>query len=230
METEKYYFRVGFFCLAVLIGLVWLLFAFGGGHDSKNFVRYAIYFDNSVSGLARGAPVKLRGIEVGLVDDLHFVSRDNDRIVAVVDIVDNAPIREDTVASIDFQGITGTSYISLDNTESNAPPAFLRKKPGQEFPVIQSKKSGLQNVLSNAPELMGKLALTNQQLQKLLSDQNIGALQGLFVQAHDLMLESTATMREIRMLARTLREDPAVVLHGDKYRGYKVKDGAQVTK
>jgi phospholipid/cholesterol/gamma-HCH transport system substrate-binding protein len=223
METEKYYFRVGFFCLAVLVGFVYLLFAFGGGHDSKSLTRYAIFFDNSVNGLAKGASVKLRGIEVGLVDDIHFVSRDNDRIVALVDIVDTAPIRVDTVASIEFQGITGTSYIGLDNPVSDAPPAYLSKKPGQEYPVIQSRKSGLQDVLSNAPELMGKLGQTNRQLQKLLSDQNIDALQGLFAQAHDLMLEATAALREVKMLARTMREDPAVLIRGSKYDGYKVK-------
>ena len=93
METEKYYFRVGVFCLLVAAAFVYYLISFGGGQESKNLVRYAVYFDNSVAGLARGAPVKLKGIAVGVVNDIRFVSKENDRILTVVDIADTAPDR-----------------------------------------------------------------------------------------------------------------------------------------
>lgn len=223
METEKYYFRVGLFCLAVLMGLVYLLFAFGGHRDSRHFTRYAIFFDNSVNGLARGAPVKLRGIEVGLVEDIHFISRDNDRIAVIADIVDNAPIRMDTVASIEYQGITGTSYIGLENAGTAAPTDYLTKLPGHKYPVIQSEKSGLQNVLSNAPELMGQLAETNGQLQKLLSDANIAAFQGILAQTQDVLTQATVTLREFKKLARMVQDNPSSLLRGTSYDGYKVK-------
>lgn len=223
METEKYYFRVGAFVLVVMAAFVYYLVSFGGGQESKDLKRYGVYFDNSVAGLTRGAPVKLKGIAVGLVDDIRFVSRENDRILVIVDITASAPVRKDTVASVGFQGITGTTYLSLENTNPLAPPEYITKEKGEPYPVIRSAQSGLQTVLSNAPEVMGQLARTAEQAQKLLSDGNIAAIQGLFPEAHDVLAEATGAFREIKMLARTLREDPSVILRGAKYEGYKVQ-------
>jgi phospholipid/cholesterol/gamma-HCH transport system substrate-binding protein len=223
METEKYYFRVGIFFLAVTACFVYYLINFGGGQESKNLTRYAVYFDNSVAGLTRGAPVKLKGIAVGLVNEIRFVSKENDRILVIVDVAETAPIRKDTVASIAFQGITGTAYLALENTKPKEPPVYLTKEKDEKYPVIMSEKSGLQTVLANAPEMMDGLAKTAAQAQKLLSDKNISAFQGLIAQSHDVLSETTGTLREIKMLARTLREDPSVIVHGTNYEGYKVQ-------
>ncbi len=222
METEKYYFRVGAFFLAVAAAFIYYLISFGGGQESADLTRYAIYFENSVAGLTRGAPVKLKGISVGLVEDIRFVSRDNDRILVLVDVTETAPVRQDTVASVGFQGITGTTYLSLENTNPLAPPAYLKKEKGEKYPVIRSVPSELQTVLSNAPEVLGQLSKTAERAQKLLSDDNIAAVQGLFPDAHDALVEATGAFREIKMLARTLREDPSVILHGTQYEGYRV--------
>jgi phospholipid/cholesterol/gamma-HCH transport system substrate-binding protein len=223
METEKYYFRVGIFFLAVTACFVYYLVSFGGGQESKDLTRYAIYFDNSVTGLTRGAPVKLKGIAVGLVNDISFVSRENDRILVTVDISENAPIRKDTVASIAFQGITGTTYLELENTKPDEPPVYLTREKGEKYPVIMSEKSEMQTLLSNAPELMGGISKTATQAQKMLSDKNIIAIQGLIAETHVVLTEATGAMREIRMLARTLREDPSVILRGTTHEGYKVQ-------
>jgi len=223
METEKYYFRVGVFCLAVAAAFVYYLINFGGGQESKSMTRYAVYFDNSVAGLTRGAPVKLKGIAVGLVDDISFVSRENDRILVVADIVETAPIRQDTVASIELQGITGTTYLSLQNTRPSEPPVYLKKGKGEKYPVILSEKSELQTVLSNAPEVMGGLARTATQMQKLLSDKNIIAAQGILLGSNEVLAEATGALRAIKMLARPLREAPSVIIRGAAHEGYKVQ-------
>lgn len=223
METEKYYFRVGLFCLTVMAAFVYYLVTFGGGTESQNLTRYTIYFDNSVAGLTRGAPVKLKGIAVGLVEKIYFVSKENDRILVLVDIVETAPIRRDTVASISFQGITGTPYLALKNIRPEEPPVYLKKEKDEKYPVILSEKSELQTVLDNAPELMGGLAKTATQMHKLLSDKNIIAFQGLLSESRDVLTEATGTLREIKMLARTIREDPSIIVRGTTHEGYKVR-------
>lgn len=223
METEKYHFRVGLFFLAVAAIFVYYLMVFGGVRESRNLATYAVYFDNSVAGLARGAPVKFKGIEVGLVREVHFVSRENDRVLVLADIDEAAPVRQDTVASTAFQGITGTTYLALENTRPEAPPVWLKKEKGEKYPVIRSEKSGIQTALADAPEVMTRLARTAEQAQKLLSDGNIAAVQALFPEARSALVEATGAFREIRMLARTLREDPSVILRGTKYEGYRVQ-------
>ena len=221
METEKHYFKVGLFFLVVTIAFVYYLMNFGGHNENQSLTRYAIYFDHSVAGLARGAPVKFKGISVGLVDDIRFVSRDNDRIIVTADISDTAPVRMDTVASVSFQGITGTTYLSLENTNPTAAPVFLTRQKGEKYPVIPSRQSEILSLISDAPEVMGRMTQTVVQAQKLLSDKNIDAAQSLLPEAHDALTEAAGAFREIKMLARTLREDPSIILRGTQYQGYK---------
>lgn len=222
METERHYFKVGLFFLAVMAAFVYYVTTFGGDDENRNLKRYAVYFRHSVDGLARGAPVKLKGIVVGVVDSIKFVSAVDDKILVLADISESAPVRSDTVASIGFQGITGTTFLSLENADAaaNVPPLAIEK--GQDYPVIQSKPSRMQSLMSDAPEVLAKMTRTVDQAQKLLSDKNIEAAQVLLPEAHDALTEAAAAFREIKMLARTLREDPSIILRGSKYQGYQV--------
>jgi phospholipid/cholesterol/gamma-HCH transport system substrate-binding protein len=223
METEKYYFRVGVFFLAAAALFVYYLMSFGSGRERENLVRYHIYFDSSIAGLARGAPIKLKGFDVGIVSDIRFLSPESDRILVSADIIATAPVREDTVASVSFQGITGTTYLALENDGNGAPAALLTQTSGKEYPVIKSRESELQEILTAAPQVMGNLAKTSDRLQKLLSDKNIAGVQEVISGAHDVLAEATGALREIRMLARTVREDPSIIIRGSKYEGYKVQ-------
>lgn len=223
METEKYYFRVGAFFLAVSMLFVLYVLTFGQSGGGAQTVRYAVYFDNSVAGLTRGAPVKMKGIAVGAIDDIRFVAKGSDRILVTADIDENAPVRQDTNASIAFQGITGATYLSLENAKPDENVPAIEKKNGQDYPVIPSQKSALQAALSDAPELMGGLVKTASQAQKLLSDRNILAVQAILDDTHAALTEANGAMRELRLLAKTLREDPSIILRGSTHEGYKVQ-------
>lgn len=223
METEKHYFKVGMFFVTVMGIFVYYLLTFGGDNENQNLSRYSIYFDHSVGGLTRGAPVKLKGITVGLVDSIRFVSRDNDRILVLADISDTAPVRADTIASVATQGITGTPFLSLENTNPAGPQVFLTVAEGEKYPVIAAGQSSSQSIFSDAPAVMGKMTQAADQAQKLLSDKNITAAEGLLPEAHDALTEAAGAFREIKMLARTLREDPSIIIRGTKYDGYVVK-------
>lgn len=222
METEKYYFRVGVFFLACLAAFAYYVMIFSGDTGNDRLVRHAVYFDNSVTGLIRGAPVKFKGITVGLVHDISFASRDSDRILVLADIADTAPVRSDTVATVGFQGIAGTAFLSLENTHPEEAASPLKKEKDEKFPVIPSKLSDVQSLLADAPEVMGKVTQVVGQAEKLLSDKNVATTEALLPEAHDMLVEATAAFREIKMLARTIREDPSVIIRGPKYSGYEV--------
>jgi phospholipid/cholesterol/gamma-HCH transport system substrate-binding protein len=222
VETEKFYFRVGIFFIIGAIAFVYYLITFGQGNETEKTQRYAIYFDHSIAGLARGAPVKLKGINVGEVNSVRFVSRDNDRILVLADIAEIAPVHTDTVASVASQGITGTTFLDLENINPTASPTFLKVMEGEKYPVIRSMQSQMQSLLADAPATMGKITQTVDQAQKLLSDQNIAIAEGLLPEAHDALTEAAGAFREIKMLARTIREDPSIVIRGAKYGGYQV--------
>lgn len=222
METEKHYFKVGLFFLAALAAFLYYVTAFSRDGGSQDLKRYAVYFDRSVAGLARGAPVKLKGIMVGVVSNIRFVSADNDRILVTADIADTAPVRSDTVASVAFQGITGAAYLALENSVPAAQSQPLAVQKGEDYPVIAARTSDMQTLMSEAPATLARVNATVTQAQKLLSDKNVETAQALLPEAHDALTEAAAAFREIKMLAREIREDPSIILHGPKYQGYQV--------
>jgi phospholipid/cholesterol/gamma-HCH transport system substrate-binding protein len=74
--------------------------------------RMRVVFEGgSASGLRRGGNVNFDGVQIGEIVSLKL---DNPRkVVAEVRVDKNAPIRKDTVAGIEFQGLTGIAAISL---------------------------------------------------------------------------------------------------------------------
>ena len=74
MSRDRFHFQLGLFTLAGLviafIGVVFL----GDGSWHRQTFTIETYFDQSVSGLSVGAPVRHRGVDVGRVTKINFVT------------------------------------------------------------------------------------------------------------------------------------------------------------
>jgi phospholipid/cholesterol/gamma-HCH transport system substrate-binding protein len=83
-----------------------------------------VVFDGgSAAGLRKGGPVNFDGVNAG---QIISVSLDSPRRIVVLVTLDNsAPIRNDTTAGIEFQGLTGIAAISLVGGAPAAPPVPL---------------------------------------------------------------------------------------------------------
>lgn len=113
--------RLGLFALATgaLLGIV--LVAFAGVHFWRARDRYYVEFATSVYGLEKGADVFLNGIRVGKVADLGLAPHDITKVRVALDIDDDAPVRADTRAMLQFAGITGLKVIDLRGGSLAAP-------------------------------------------------------------------------------------------------------------
>ena len=58
---------IGAFVLGALAIAVGIAVVFGSGLLFKNVTRYVIFFQGSLEGLSVGAPVKVRGVQIGQV-------------------------------------------------------------------------------------------------------------------------------------------------------------------
>ena len=113
METRANYVLIGVFTLAVVFGafgFVWWLERAGEGGGRKS---YEIVFDSSVSGLRPGAPVHFNGIRVGEVGALRLDSTDPRKVVVTVSVASAVPVRADTRASLEYQGLTGIASVAM---------------------------------------------------------------------------------------------------------------------
>ena len=112
----------------------------------------------------------------------------------------------------------------MDNT--NGPDdviEYLTKAEGEDYLVIGSERSGLEQVFTSIPELIEELTKLGVQGQKLLSDENVKEANLLLTDFRSMLAEGKVTMREIKMLAKTLREDPSQIIRGPQYKGYEVE-------
>lgn len=174
METRANYVAVGAFVLVVLIGIVVVTLWLARVEFRREFVYYDIYFTGSVTGLAQGSEVRYSGIRVGRVTEIRIDPQNLQQVRVTVELDQTVPIRADAVASLEFQGLTGTSYIEISPGSQKAPP--LEVLPGQRYPVIASKPSGLERVFASAPEVLARLLDVADRLNAILSERNRTAI------------------------------------------------------
>ena len=174
METKVNYSLVGAFVLvlaAALIGIVLWLAA--GGALQKKYDVYLAIEDESVAGLNLNAPVKYNGVDVGKVRSIELDHGNAGRVNLLFSIERGTPIKQDTVAVLKTQGLTGIAYVELSGGAVSSPA--LQTLPGNQYPVIQTKPSlsaRLENVLTN---VLAKLDSTSTSINAILSDQNRAA-------------------------------------------------------
>jgi paraquat-inducible protein B len=61
---------IGAFVVGALTLLVIAVIALGSGQLFRHTREYVLYFDGSVNGLNIGAPIKLKGVEIGSVKNI----------------------------------------------------------------------------------------------------------------------------------------------------------------
>ena len=150
METKANYVAVGAFVLACVIGLVVTILWLAGAQYSQEYAYYQAYFKGPVTGLGKGTVTRYNGIEVGRITDLEFDPNDPQRVIVTLQVQPNLNIREDSVASIDSQGLTGGSYVEITGGTAKSP--LLVAKEGQRYPVIRTKQSTLPSWSNRRPK------------------------------------------------------------------------------
>jgi phospholipid/cholesterol/gamma-HCH transport system substrate-binding protein len=170
MNNRVNYSLVGFLVLFALSAMMvfgyWLL------KPSKEIEMkvYAIYFDESVSGLNLDAPVKYKGINVGKVTALNINPKNSEQVEILISVLKSTPIKSSTVAQLTSQGITGLSYINLSFGDESS--EFLKAQKGQEYPVIKTIPSLLIKLENTVGDLTINLSETLQRTRELLKEEN----------------------------------------------------------
>jgi phospholipid/cholesterol/gamma-HCH transport system substrate-binding protein len=131
---------VGAFVLVLgsllIAGALWLA---SGGALQKKYDLYLAIENESVAGLNVNAPVKYNGVDVGKVRLIELDPANPERVTLLFAIERGTPIKEDTVAVLKTQGLTGIAYVELGGGTRDAPPLLARD--GSDYPVIRTKPS-----------------------------------------------------------------------------------------
>lgn len=178
MENRANYILVGSFVLLIVLGLFGFVIWLAKLEVDREFARYTIYFDGSVSGLSAASSVLYNGIPVGTVDSIRIDPQNPQRVRVVVDIATDTPVKKDSVAELQAQGITGVSLVALTGGSATS-PALTEVPPGERYPVIDSRPSQFQRLFQGAPDLIARGVELLEQTKRLVNDDNIKALSAI---------------------------------------------------
>jgi phospholipid/cholesterol/gamma-HCH transport system substrate-binding protein len=177
METDKHYFFVGSFVIITVIAIMGFSIWISSGNKG-DFTHYRIRFSESVSGLSVGGEVKYRGVNVGSVESITIDRRDTSLIEVVISVKSDTPVKTDTIASLKFQGITGTVFVELSGG-SNDSPYLADSERDDAIPEIKSRSSPLNAIIDRVPELLDKISNGIEHINSLISQQNVDEISNM---------------------------------------------------
>ena len=196
METKVNYALVGAFVLtlsvAIVSGVLWIA---SGRTASKDYDTYLAYSSESVSGLNRQAPVKYKGVVVGAVREIELDPENLQNVRLVLGIERGVPIKQDTVAVLSVQGLTGIAFLDLEGGSKDS-PLLTPAEPG-DYPVIATRPSLFQRLDTQVTALVADLSKAAQSINQLLDAETRAALQGAAIDLGTTVHGIAARSKEI---------------------------------
>lgn len=174
MERNAHYAAVGLAAVTILVAMavfvVWLArFSFNEEYDI-----YDVLFTDPVRGLSVGSEVFFNGIRVGEVTDLTLDRDTGNRVIARIRLDEGIPVRVDSRAQLEPNGITGVNNIQISSGTPGGP--LLRDQyPAGVPPVIQSQPSPVAELLQGSGTVLAQAVDALNRINRVLSDDNIRA-------------------------------------------------------
>ena len=218
MDRDSNYVAVGAFVLLVITMAVSFVFWYTDQRDKRTYQRYEIYFPGSVSGLTAGSPVRYLGVDVGKVARIALDPQQRKTVQVLADIDSTAPIDDRTRASLSLQGITGLLFVDLEQDPKAESTGALAQ--GQHYPMIRSRRSDFDVLLSNLPALTTHLVELADHFNEIFSDDTVRSLKATLENARLASERLPDTARQAQQLLievrRTTQEVQGTVaeLHG----------------
>lgn len=203
MDRDANYVAVGAFVLLVIAMAVSFVFWYTDQQDKRSYQRYEIYFPGSVSGLTAGSPVRYLGVDVGKVVRIALDPQQRKTVQVIADIDSTAPIDDRTRASLSLQGVTGLLFIDLEQDPKAESSGALAQ--GQRYPMIRSRRSDFDVLLSNLPELTTHLVELADHFNNVFSDENVRSLKATLENARLASDNLPGTVREVQQLVADVR-------------------------
>jgi phospholipid/cholesterol/gamma-HCH transport system substrate-binding protein len=201
MERNANYALVGLASAILSIGLVVFVVWLAGSGLNRDFDLYDIVFQGPVRGLSQGAEVHFNGIKVGDVSKISLDPRDSRFVIARARVTSDVPIRSDSYATLEPQGITGVNYIQITAGTASKPLLKDTVPPGT-VPEMKSQKDALSDLLAGGGFIIQRTVEVLDRVNRVFSDENIKTL--------------SATMSDVQAVTAELRERKSVIADAQK--------------
>lgn len=177
MENKAHALAAGVFVAAVaalLIGLaMWLM------RDTTNTTRYELTTKDAVTGLQPQAAVRYKGVAVGKVTDIGFDPETAGNVLVKLAVDQDAPITRATFATLAFQGVTGLSFVQLDDDGSSTEAPQQGPNGAPRIPLRPNALGQLQDMASDLVEKVGQ---ATDRVNQMLGPDNQKALNAVLTE------------------------------------------------
>jgi phospholipid/cholesterol/gamma-HCH transport system substrate-binding protein len=168
VENKAHALAAGLFAVLLGVGIVLAAMWFSGETYEKAY--YVLESKYAVTGLNEQALVRYRGVNVGKVTRIQFDPKNTGIILIDIAIQSDMPLTKSTYAELRYQGVTGLSYIMLDDPRTNPEPLPPAGQEGSvRIPIRESLFSSLADV---AQQALGDLREVMKRINAVLSDTN----------------------------------------------------------
>jgi paraquat-inducible protein B len=188
-------FKVGLFVIAAALLVAFVLIFFGAGFLEEETLMVETYLDESVQGIDRGSPVKMRGVQIGRIESIDFVRNEYPeakdpqggpiRFILIRMAIKPASVLPDTGGDLTStlqrevenglrvrltaQGLTGLAYLELDYVGPDSPaPVNVTWTPNVVY--VPSSPSIKSRVTETADEVFG--SIRGADIERTLSNLN----------------------------------------------------------
>ena len=215
MERNANYALVGFISLGLFVGLVVFVVWLARISFSDSYSTYQVVFMGPISGLSDGGEVHFNGIKVGEVSKIGLDKDDPRKVVAVVRVTSDVPIRTDSYATLEPLGITGVTYIQITAGTASKPLLKNVTPPGQ-VPIISSKASALSGLLEGGGTVLNAAVESLNRVNRILSDDNIKSFSSTLNNIQDvtaevrkrkeLLTDADQSLKDIDQTAQSIKQ------------------------
>jgi len=242
MPREIKHIKVGFFVSISLLLAMFVIFMMGSEKNvfRRHYTLMATF--NDISGLRIGAPVQLAGVTVGFVDDIRF-PKDLTvrRLEVVLRIAEKYKdrIREDSIATINTQGLLGDKYIFISIGSPDKPVLSdgAEIKTREVVGIFELSEKGseileeIKSAAESASRFFGNLKENKEDISSVFSSiknilQQVEKGEGVF---HSMLYERHGktvgeTLRHLHNASKNLDEITSKVNEGEGTIGALISD------
>jgi paraquat-inducible protein B len=172
---------IGAFVLGAVALIVIAILVFGSGRLFRQTREFVLYFDNSVNGLRIGAPVKIKGVEIGSVKDIRLQLEKDTQVnkipvIIEIDLEKLTSRGATTVAAVDREAfrkaivdrglrgqlameslVTGLLYVALDFLPGTPITLVQQANGDYKYPEIPTLPTSLQQAKDVFTQILSKL-------------------------------------------------------------------------
>ncbi|MCP2670677.1 MCE family protein [Maricaulaceae bacterium EIL42A08] len=207
METKAHHALVGFFVVFLLAaGSVFLLWLANVSIDQE-FEEYDVVFDGPVRGLRTASEVRFNGIQVGEVTELGLNPENPGEVIARIRVDAATPVKADSVAQLEPQGLTGLSYIQLASGSPEAP--LLESRLGDRAPRIYADPAQLEQLFAGGETALESAQLAFARASALLSEENVANFSELLANSREIsqsLSEQEQLVTDVRAAIASLQQ------------------------